>query len=388
MPLILTNISGLGSFKVTNSANQGSFSVSLSSSSSGSLYPFTNFTFTTVGASGSAGPTFSQMVNAYSSSASWVSNASYFTSSLQGFQVWTVPTTGNYQFQLAGARSGMGTGAYSGSTSQYTGSGAIIQATLPLTQGQKLVMVVGQVNDSTGSQQSTYATYLGYGGGGGTFVALSGSTITPLLVAGGAGGAGHYQSFNGGAYYPGHNGVTTTYGGTSTFGAVGGSNGLGGYSHSSGSSHVAGTNTYDGGGGGGFYGYGYDGAGVLNSGSITTFQGTGGWSFVSGAIGGSPATNYVTYAGSGGGFGCGGGGNGIINGGGGGGYSGGGGTYGAVGPSSDAGGGGGSYIYTTATSVATSDGKYDTLTMFSGSAITNLASYNSGSGYIKVTFIG
>ena len=33
----------------------------------------------------------------------------------------------------------------------------------------------------------------------------------------------------------------------------------------------------------------------------------------------------------------------------------------------------------------TSDGRYDGLTSFSGSAITNLGTYNTGSGYIRIT---
>lgn len=350
------------------------------------LYPFTSFTFTTAGVSGSLGPGISALRAAYtgSVSGSYFSNTNYFTTgAFNGYQVWTVPETGTYQIKVAGSRSGMGTGVYAAPTSQYTGSGAVIQANLPLVQGQKLIMVVGAFSDATGSQQNSYATYLGFGGGGGTFVVASGSN-TPLLVAGGGGGAGHYFSYNAGAYYYGKNGVTTISGSASQQGANGGTGSLGGMSHRKSGSLVSG-NTYDAGGGAGFLGNGYNGDGTITKPFSTAAYGAGGYSFVSGAIGGNTGTSYIVYAGSPGGFGGGGGGNGIITGGGGGGYSGGGGSYAAAGPASDGGGGGGSYIYTTATNVATSDGKYEGLTTFSGSAITNLNTYNNKLGYVTIT---
>ena len=89
-----------------------------------------------------------------------------------------------------------------------------------------------------------------------------------------------------------------------------------------------------------------------------------------------------------GGFGGGGGGSGL-SGGGGGGYSGGAGSYNSLGVASlDGGGGGGSYIISTATSVATSDGFYNTSAIFGGSSISNIGYFNSNTGYVKITFIG
>jgi hypothetical protein len=351
------------------------------------LYDFTSFTFTNAGVSGSLGPGIDRLRAAYtgSSSGSVFSNSNYFTTgAFNGYQMWTVPQTGNYQITAAGSRSGMGTGVYAAPTSAYTGSGAIIQATLPLVQGQKLIMVVGSFSDATGSSQSSYTTYLGFGGGGGSFVVLSGSALTPLVVAGGGGGAGHYSSYNAGAYYYGKNGVTTTSGSASQQGALGATGSLGGMSHRN-SASLASTNTYDAGGGAGFLGNGYNGDGTITKPYTAAAYGGGGYSFVSGSIGGVTGTSYIIYAGSPGGFGGAGGGNGIITGGGGGGYAGGGGSYSAIGPASDAGGGGGSYIYTTATNVATSDGRYNGLTAFSGSSITNLNLYNNKAGYITIT---
>jgi hypothetical protein len=350
------------------------------------LYPFTSFTFTSARVSGSTGPLGTTLLAAYtgSSSGSYFSNPQYFTTgSFQGYQIWTVPQTATYEIEAAGARGGTST-AYSGSLKW--GNGAIIKARVPLTQGQKIMMVVGQYSDGNGVQAASWATYHGYGGGGGSFVTLSGSVPTPLVVAGGGGGSGHYSSYAGGAYFTGSNGKTTTSGGPSVQGAPGGTGSMGGKSHIN-SASVVSTNNYDGGGGGGFNGNGYNGDGTITKPYSATLNAEGGYSFISGAMGGRMATNYTTtlYAGSTGGFGGGGGGNGIIDGGGGGGYSGGGGTYTPSTPGADAGGGGGSYIVSTATSVATSDGNYDGSSTFSGSAITNLSSYNSGGGYIRIT---
>jgi hypothetical protein len=351
------------------------------------LYPFTSFTFTSARVSGSTGPLGTTLLAAYtgSSSGSYFSNPLYFTTgSFQGYQIWTVPETATYEIETAGARGGTST-SYSGSLKW--GNGTIIKARVPLTQGQKIMMVVGQYSDGNGTNANSWATYHGYGGGGGSFVTLSGSVPTPLVVAGGGGGSGHYSSYAGGAYFTGSNGKTTTSGGTGINGAPGGTGSLGGRSHISTASLVS-TNGYDAGGGGGFLGNGYRGDGVITT-TLTqgTLFGIGGISFVSGAMGGLTGTNYTQYAGSNGGFGGGGGGNGIITGGGGGGYSGGGGSYAPSGPASDAGGGGGSYVISTATLVSTSDGNYDNSSTFSGSVITNLNSYNSGSGYIRITKI-
>jgi len=47
--------------------------------------------------------------------------------------------------------------------------------------------------------------------------------------------------------------------------------------------------------------------------------------------------------------------------------------------------GGGSFIRTDATNVATSNGAYDGSGTFNGVGITNLGSFNSGTGYITIT---
>ena len=59
--------------------------------------------------------------------------------------------------------------------------------------------MLGQIYPLTGylvMSQGLFSSYMGMGGGGGTFVALSGSVPTPILVAGGGGGTGRYSGYN------------------------------------------------------------------------------------------------------------------------------------------------------------------------------------------------
>lgn len=349
------------------------------------LYPFTSFTFTTIGISGSTGPLGTALLAAYtgSSSGSYFSNPLYFTTgSFQGYQIWTVPENATYEIEVAGAASGLTN--YPTPAGRYS-SGAIIKGRVTLIQGQKFAMVVGQrsLNATTAA-----TAYNGIGGGGGSFFVLSGSN-TPYLVAGGGGGMGAYSGdpLGGAVLRSGSlngNGSTSTTGSTSFRGAVGGTGSLGGKSHISGA--TTSLNGYDAGGGGGFIGNGFQGVNATAATSPTpgAATGGGGMSFVSGSVGGGASTSYTPANATAGGFGGGGGGT-PIAGGGGGGYAGGAGSYATTSPVADGGGGGSSYIISIATTITTSDGNYDGSSTFSGSSITNLNSYNSGSGYIRIT---
>ena len=346
---------------------------------SNGLYPFTTFTFTSAGVSGSNPPTLQQLRAFYTGSVSgsvFASNPSYFTTgSFQGYQIWTVPFDGTYEIEAAGARSGIVN--YPVGTPKTYWGGAIIRGRYNLTQGQKVVMVVGQpaLNPTTSA-----TAYNGPGGGGGTYVVLSGSN-TPIIIAGGAGSGGGYSG-DGAVLRSGSNGATTMSGSLSFFNAPGGTGSLGGMSHRSTSSLVS-INPYDAGGGGGFLGNGFNGTGVASNttnGSI----GGGGLAFLSGSTGGVAASTFTPVQATVGGFGGGGGGS-PLAGGGGGGYSGGAGSYRATSTVSDGGGGGGSFAGLGVTTLATSNGLYENLSTFSGSAITNINAYNSGSGYIKIT---
>lgn len=340
------------------------------------LYPFTSFTFNSV-VTGSAPPTIQLLRAVYTSSASgsWASNPSYFTTgSFQGYQIWTVPYNGTYEIEAAGARSGIATYP-TGAPKTYWG-GAIIRGNYQLTQGQKVVMVVGQAANAP----SAATSYNGPGGGGGTYFVLSGSN-TPIIIAGGAGAGGAFTSDTG-TIRSGSNGATTTSGSYSWAWASGGTGSLGGRSHFNTASVVS-VNGYDAGGGGGFSGSGFNGGGTVGN-TTSGLYGGGGVSFLNGGTGGVAASTYTPGQATAGGFGGGGGGT-PIAGGGGGGYSGGAGSYRAANPQSDGGGGGGSFVAINVSSLATSNGLYENLSTFSGSAITNLNAYNSGSGYIKIT---
>lgn len=292
-PIIgLTLITPIGNLNVTqNRTFDVSVNVSCSAADCGAinvtLDPTLNtaYNFTTCGISGYAGPTQANCVTNYTGTAlAGLVNVS------SGIQNWTVPVTGIYTIEVAGAK---GAATYPGNGSKMTG-------TFQLTQGTVLQILVGQIGAT-----STYG-----GGGGGSFVArgVNYSVATPLIVAGGGGGG----SGSSGSYYLGINATTITNG-TNGQGETAnkGTNGSGG---------LKGGSSYGGGGGGGFYGNGTSGS-----------YGTGGKGFIYGGAGST--SSYGT-----GGFG-GGGGNGYYGGGGGGGYSGGGGgNYDLYG-----GGGGGSY---------------------------------------------
>jgi len=344
------------------------------------LYPFTSFTFTSAGVSGSNPPTLQQLRAAYTGSVSgsvFASSPAYFTTgSFQGYQIWTVPFDGTYEIEAAGSRSG--TAIYPVGTPKTFWGGAIIRGRYNLTQGQKVVMVVGQ----PALTPSTAATaYNGPGGGGGTYIVLSGSN-TPIIIAGGAGAGGAYSNDASGVLRSGSNGATTMSGSLSFFNAPGGTGSLGGRSNISTASVVS-VNPYDAGAGGGFLGNGWNGNGSVTKPYTFPNNGEGGYSFLSGSRGGTFASNFISQA-TAGGFG-GGGGGGPITGGGGGGYSGGAGSYRGGSTLSDGGGGGGSFAGLGVTALATSNGLYENLSTFSGSAITNLNSFNSGSGYIRIT---
>jgi hypothetical protein len=358
------------------------------------LYDFSSFTFgmgTFV--TGSIGPTYQQLLTYYTASAPWASNTQYFTSSKFGFQIWTAPANGTYEIEVAGSRAGR----LNNNTLELYGRGAIVKGNYSLTQGQKLIIITGQYDTAFNFTQPS-SSFQGMGGGGGSFV-LDSASLAPIMVAGGGGGNARYSAYLGGGLFVGRDGVTTTSGSASRQGAKGGIGGSGGYSSFS-TGSVSSSNSYDGGAGAGLYGDGQNGNGSFTKPYLGSTEAEGGYGILrvatpaSGGLGGrmgnswgTPSLNYYKsgYASSLGGFGGGGGGNGIISAGGGGGYSGGGGSYSPNATAADGGGGGGSYIVTTVTNVATSDGRYDGLTLFSGSAITNLNTYNTGSGYIRIT---
>lgn len=362
------------------------------------LYAFTMFNFTS-NTVGEIGPTLGNLYSTYSNAGNtWLSSTSYFDVPLtwRGYQVWTVPHTGPYQITAAGSRSGV-ISAFSGNVTYGNahGRGAVVQGVFNLTRGDKLTILAGQPGANT-TQPSTYSSP---GAGGGSFVVLGNiasvgfANVQPLIIAGGGGAPAAWTSNT--SILPGGYGVTTTRGGNSAgyttatitanrTGAPGGVGGFGGNTHVNVSGTVS-VNGYDSGGGGGYYGNGRQWSGSAWSYNNTGVggQGGGGSSFANLAIGGAYSPSYAPPSTSNGGFG-GGGGPGPITGGGGGGYSGGAGAYGGGATTIDSGGGGGSYINANATSVATSDGLYETAGTFNSISITNLGTYNNSAGYISI----
>ena len=315
------------------------------------LYLFTTFKFTSLGFTGTNGP---NSVSVYGSNIPGY-NTSYVTvmSSVRGVQMWTVPATRYYTFNVAGASGGSVT-----TGSKLGGAGNIVSGTLYLTYGTRIYIIVGQAGASSAYQA---------GGGGGSFVFKDSIAIGNLLFgAGGGGGATHG--------YAGSNGTTSTDGGDGarmppavmyfSYVLYQYVDSTDGYPRALGGSH--GTSGTAGGGGGTIGGYTVNGTFLSNqnvpvaSGNSTDCSGGGGGSGQFGGGGGggvgsiATTASFVggtagtgTYTGSTGGFGGGGGSSGGFSGGGGGGggggYSGGGGgggstTYGG------SGGGGGSFI--------------------------------------------
>jgi hypothetical protein len=296
------------------------------------------FTFTSCGQTGRNGPTSAQILAGYQTG--WHGQFLKL-GSFNGYQDWTVPVSGVYEFEVRGASGFEGTG------SGIAGKGAIVKGKLSLTKGETITVVVGQ--------RGTAPTSAGlYGGsGGGSFVARKAGN-QPLLIAGGGSADANAVS--------GQDGLTTNRGGVGFGGRTGGVDGFGGPAFDGRSA-----------GGGGFFGAGQDGRFNLEK---------GGGSFLGGLT--SEDNNRV---GGRGGFGGGGSSDGQVAGqsGGAGGYSGGAGARTTTG--NFRGGAGGSFISPQTVDVATSDGNYEDLSTFNGLPIVKIDQYNTGDGSVVVNLV-
>jgi hypothetical protein len=304
------------------------------------LYNFTSATFTSGGVNGIDGPTLAQAISGLTGTGvdAWKNDTAFFNTT-NGIQLWTVPENGNYKIRAMGA---------SGGTSSIGGGGrgAIIEAVVSLTKGAVLKLLVGQ--GGTGKTDNCDC-----GGGGGTFVTRFDNT--PLIISGGGGGSSRFV---------GRDAVTTRTAGASSNGTLGGSGGSGGGANQ-----------------------GASGAGLTGNGAPPGWGSYGGvnngvaQSFINGGQGGSSTQQTPNVLG---GFGGGGTGHGncCVASGPGGGYSGG----GAGSSNCDAGGGGGSFIITSATNVATSNGTYDGSSTFNGNAINNLGAFNTQGSAVSGSF--
>ena len=177
------------------------------------LYAFTSHTFTYANRTpGSeydpqAGPTFAEMKTAYASEI-WEENTAWFNSTTRGFQTWTVPKDGTYKIVAKGGRGG----SYNATKD---GLGGEIEARFVLTEGTKLVIIVGE----KGSQPTHQ--YGGGGGGGASWVLkenFQSTVLTDIYVIAGGGGGGHgtqYTTTTGNAQLAA-SGIAATGGATST----------------------------------------------------------------------------------------------------------------------------------------------------------------------------
>ena len=335
------------------------------------------FTFTTAGVTGRFGPPYAQLTAAYgygagkcvvgppkeirrvfradfraatsrgSTNNAWWNNASLF-SVVGGIQYVTIKETGYYQLEVAGASLPFFDPPSASPSTGVTPLGAVVKTDAQLTAGQVLAILVGQAGN-------------GFGGGGGSFVALvpsAGSLASSklLVAAGGAGGAGTYGGFNSNvnASAPGVTPLprapSQIYGQPQHFFSFGlpGENfgsapGAGGQSFGSGGGAAPATNGACGGGGSATSGGSFAGAaaGACGGGAAFADGGVGGLGGLGGGDGG-----FGGGGGGGGASGCtlgaGGGGDGYVGGGGGGVTStDGSGTTDGVGAG---GGGGGSFV--------------------------------------------
>lgn len=154
------------------------------------LYYFDTFTFTTLGTSGHRGPDSTKTY----ANAPW--SADQF-SIVNGQQQWTVPATGTYHVEAAGAY---------GVT-----PGRVVSGDVNLNEGQTLTMLVGQQPNPLVANVADNVTV---GGGGGTFIGSNGKLL--MTASGGDGTGGSAASFspygtgngkNGGGYLS--NGLAT-----------------------------------------------------------------------------------------------------------------------------------------------------------------------------------
>ena len=128
------------------------------------LYYFDTFTFTTLGTSGRQGPDSTKKYEAVF----WSEDQ---FSIVNGQQQWTVPASGTYMIEAAGAYG--------------AAPGRVVSGEVNLSEGQVVSLLVGQLPVPLIAAQ--------VGGGGGTFVTYGGK---PLIVAsGGDGTGGHAASF-------------------------------------------------------------------------------------------------------------------------------------------------------------------------------------------------
>ncbi|GAS82021.1 DNRLRE domain-containing protein [Paenibacillus amylolyticus] len=157
----------------------------------------TAYKFTNAGGTGRTGGSQAQFDSAYKNT-----NLEGKVTTYSGIQRWVVAASGTYQLEAWGAQGSGGNG-----NTTIGGKGAYLKSEAYLNEGEVLYILVGQAGTYNGASVSD-----GSGGGGGgastiakqlesgaytmTLSSLSGTKLTPLLVAAGGGGSndGRYRS--------------------------------------------------------------------------------------------------------------------------------------------------------------------------------------------------
>lgn len=187
-PVVYSNITAIGISTPTNQAvKYYTDSTPLTGLTSGNTYFLKNVestfsgtnalytitgnthTFTSCGQTGRLGPNSAQIAAGYSTTwhGTYVTQGSY-----QGYQDWTVPVSGVYDFTVSGAS------GFEGSGGGTAGRGATVKGRVTLTKGEIITIAVGQ----RGNAPTANGVY--GGSGGGTFVVRK-TGNEPLFVAGG-----------------------------------------------------------------------------------------------------------------------------------------------------------------------------------------------------------
>lgn len=317
-------------------------------------YKYKNFAFTSIILNNGLnninyiGPTYDNLITPYNTSNYlWINNTKFFNV-YNGIQIFLVPSSGFYNFIVAGASGG---NSFSTKINNYGGRGIILTNNIYLNKNDILYIGVGQIGNNGSSMIYNNNLLQGQGGGGGMSIVFNYTSNFIVLISGGGGGNGQNSI-----------GVDATYTTYSTkdagnYGIVssngnGGNNGLhgiaDGYGAGGGGFNTNGENCYN------FNGISFNN--IINNSnlSIPTLLNVGGLGgFIGGATGGS-SFNITNL---------------IWGGGGGGGYSGGLGGSASINGITLGGGGGGSYDYNGINNNGTMIG------------------YNISNGYIKIKYL-
>jgi hypothetical protein len=223
------------------------------------------------------------------------------------YQTWRVPKNVHSIHVVAFGGAGDGTGG--------AGLGGRATAILPVQPGEKLTIVVGgngyksQGGYNGGGPGGLYATYWGYGwgGGGSTDIREHGSLLSDrIFVVGGGGGQGAYDQYSGQSEGEGGKGGGRIGGSGGTgFGyyGYGGGGGKGGRQRRGGAGGAPGYGTDGTGGSGQLQLGGYGGDGCASCYYSSGGGGGGGGGYYGGGGGGGGAPDETLYCCGGGGGG-------------------------------------------------------------------------------------